>query len=101
MHGVSQNDPGYPRSLTVPGQRVDEHPGPQDRLRQVRVRAGQPGERDEQVKSGRNALDASLGQIQAQRAEQGVAPGPLSLADQPDVLLELAARDQPGQHQLR
>ena len=80
---------------------MDQHPGLQDRLRQVSVRARPPGERDEQVKSRRDALDASRGQVLAQRPEQGVAPVPLPLADQPDVLLELAARNQPGQHQLR
>ena len=40
---ISQNDPGYPRPVTVPGQRVDEDPGPQDRLGQVRVRTRPPG----------------------------------------------------------
>jgi hypothetical protein len=80
---------------------VDEHPGSQDRLRQVGVQARTPGERDEQVKSGRDALDAGRGEVLAQRPQQGIAPAPLSLADTPDVLLEFAARDQPGQCELR
>lgn len=100
VRGISQHDPRRPGSLTVPGQRLDEHPGAQDRLRQVRVWPGQPGERDQQVQSRRHPLDAAFGQVGTQRAEQGVAAGALPFADQPDVLLELAAGDQPGQHQL-
>jgi len=69
----------------VPGQRLDQDPLAQDRFGEVRIRAGQPGERDEQVESRRDALDAALGQVGAQRAEQRVAPAPLPLADQPDV----------------
>ena len=83
VRGVPENDPWHPWPLTVPGQRVHEHPGPQDHLRQVRIisLAGQRGERDEQVQPGRDALDAGRGQVHAQRAELGVAPGPLPLAD--------------------
>jgi hypothetical protein len=53
------------------------------------------------VQPGRDALHPGLRQVLAQRPEQGVPPAPLPLADQPDVLLELAAGDQPGQHELR
>ena len=52
---------------------MDQHPGSQDRLRQVGVGARPPGERDEQVKSGRDALDAGRGQVLAQRPEQGAS----------------------------
>ena len=66
--GVSQYEPWNPRPLPVPGQRVNEHPGPQDRLAQVRVAglSSQPGERDEQVQPGRDALDAALRYVSSQ-----------------------------------
>ena len=52
VRGVSQNDPGYPRPLTRGGERC--------RMLAGGVRSTQ-GERDEQVKLGRDALDAGAG----------------------------------------
>jgi hypothetical protein len=55
------------------------------------------GERDEQVESCSDALHAGAGQVLAERAEQGVTPGPLPLADLADVVLEFPGGDQVGQ----
>ncbi len=79
---------------------MDEDPGSQDGFGQVCVVHIQVRERDQQVKPCRDALHADAGQLLAQGAEQGVAPVPLPLADLADVLLELAAGDEPGQDQL-
>jgi hypothetical protein len=100
---------------------VNEHPGPLDALGEFGVvELSGPkspkspkspkgtrgpmvsvGERDEQVQSRGHAQHQGLGQLLVQRGQQGVAPAPLPLADRPDVPLELAGGDQPGQHQLR
>jgi len=79
---------------------VDEHAGPVDALGKVGVpgRPGQFGKGDEQVKSCGDALHAGAGQVLAQRAEQGITPGPLPLADLADVALEFPGGDQLGQH---
>ena len=80
---------------------MDQHSGPVDALGELGVVQGQPREDDEQVQSRGHALDPGLRQLRPQRAEQGVAPGALPLADGTDVPLELAGGDQAGQHQLR
>ena len=79
---------------------MDEHAGPVDALGKVGVpgRPGQFGKGDEQVKSRGDALHAGAGQVLAQRAEQGITPGPPPLADLADVALEFPGRDQLGQH---
>jgi hypothetical protein len=80
---------------------VDQHPGLVDTLGKLGVVQVQAREGDQQVQSGRHALHLRLGQVRPQRAEQGVTPDALPLADQPDVVLEFSGGDQAGQHQLR
>ena len=84
----------------MPGQRVDEHPGPADALGEIGVVQRQGRERDEQVQSRGDALHPCLRELRAEHGEQRVPPGALALADASDVPFELAGGDQARQYQL-